>query len=332
MKAPRTRSRPARAVDGTFLYGKPHRAQGQSVARDVQSMESEAKFRLSRVGITGVKKPVTVRRNGKNVTLNVTLDLFVDLPAHQRGSHLSRNAEAINQLIEEAVHNPADSLEGFAGLLARDLLARHPYAEVALVSAHADYFLERSNASGGRSLEPFKLLARAEAWRTAGEPNVRKMVGVEVVGMTACPCAMETARDLLAKEWKDPSLRALLEKIPSITHNQRNTASLVVEVSEGHPVEADNLIELVEASLSSPTHGLLKRGDEGALVLAAHKNPKFVEDVVRTILGKLIEDNEDLPDDAHITVRSVSEESIHRHNAVAERTTTMGELRIPYPE
>jgi GTP cyclohydrolase-4 len=157
------------------------------------------------------------------------------------------------------------------------------------------------------------------------------MVGVQVVGMSACPCAMETARDLLAKEVGTPGLRELMEKFPTITHNQRNTTTLLVEVSEGHAIEADDLIALVEGSLSAPTFGLLKRGDEGALVVAAHKNPKFVEDVVREILGKLIEHYGDLADDAHITVRSESEESIHRHNAVAERETTMGELRIPYP-
>ncbi len=301
------------------------------MARDVQNMESREKFRLSRVGITGVTKPVLVRRGGKTVTLHVKLDLFVDLPAHQRGSHLSRNAEAINSMIEEAVHNPARSLEDLAGKLSRDLLVRHPYAKVAEVKAESDYFLERTNSSGGRSLEPFKLLARAEARRGGKKPAVRTMVGVQVIGMTACPCAMETAREILTKGRKDPKLKKALAGIPSITHNQRNTATLLVEVQEGHPIEANELIELVEGSLSAPTIGLLKRGDEGALVVAAHLNPKFVEDVVRTILGKLIERYGDLPDDAHITARSESEESIHRHNAVAERATTMGELRKPYP-
>src|SRR5690349_10397571 len=211
------------------------------MARDIQSMDSEAKFRLSRVGITGVKKPVTVRLKGKAVTLHVALDIFVDLPANQRGSHLSRNAEAINALVEEAVHNPADSLEDLCARLARDLLTRHPYAQVAEVHASADYFLERANASGGRSLEPFKLIARAEARRNGPSPSVRKMVGVQVVGMTACPCAMETARELLHQEHGDAKLREMMEKVPSITHNQRNTATLMVEVPEGHPVEADDL-------------------------------------------------------------------------------------------
>src|SRR5690349_16752362 len=133
------------------------------MACDVQSMEAHEKFRLSRVGITGVTKPVHVKRGGKTVTLHVRLDLFVDLPAHQRGSHLSRNAEAINALIEQAVHDPAPSLEDLAARLSRDLLVRHPYAKVAEVHAQADYFLERKNASGKKSLEPFKLLARADA-------------------------------------------------------------------------------------------------------------------------------------------------------------------------
>ncbi len=293
-------------------------------------MESAEKYRLSRVGITGVTKPLAVRRNGRSLELHVSTDLYVDLPADQRGSHLSRSAEAINELIEEAAHNPAESLEDFSARLARSLLERHPYATMAEVRSGADYFLERSNASGGRSLESFRLLARANAQRGDGTPSVRKMVGVQVVGMTACPCAMETARELINREHGDPALREALGKVPGITHNQRNTATLLVEVAEGHPIEADDLISLVEDSLSAPTIGLLKRGDEGALVVAAHKNPKFVEDVVRGVLSRLIGRYGDMPNDAHITVRSESDESIHRHNAVAERVTTMGELRAPH--
>jgi len=300
------------------------------VSRDIQGMESAEKYRLSRVGITGVKKPLVVKRNGRSLELHVVLDLYVDLPARQRGSHLSRNAEAINELVEEAVHNPAESLEDFSAKLARSLLDRHPYAAVAEVHAGADYFLERSNASGGRSLEAFRLLARANAARGDGGAQVRKMVGVQVVGMTACPCAMETARDLIDREHGDAALREALGRVPGITHNQRNTVTVLLEVAEGHPVEADDLIELVEESLSAPTIGLLKRGDEGALVLAAHKNPKFVEDVVRGVLSRTIGRYAGLPDDAHLTVRSESDESIHRHNAVAERVTTLGELRAPH--
>jgi len=92
-------------------------------------------------------------------------------------------------------------------------------------------------------------------------------------------------------------------------------------------IEADDLIEIVESSLSSPTYGILKRADEANVVLRAHENPKFVEDVVREILGKLLRRYPRLEDSVHVTVRSESEESIHKHNAFAERVTTLGELR-----
>jgi GTP cyclohydrolase-4 len=112
-----------------------------------------------------------------------------------------------------------------------------------------------------------------------------------------------------------------------ITHNQRNITTLMIEVPGHVEVEADDLISIVEGSLSSPTYGILKREDEAKVVLDAHRNPKFVEDVVRDILGKLLERYADMPDSVHVTVRSESEESIHKHNAFAERVTTLGELR-----
>ena len=65
------------------------------------------------------------------------------------------------------------------------------------------------------------------------------------------------------------------------------------------------------------------------VVINAHRNPKFVEDVVRDILGAVLERYPELPDDTIVTVKSESEESIHKHNAFAERVTDLGELRRP---
>ena len=84
---------------------------------------------------------------------------------------------------------------------------------------------------------------------------------------------------------------------------------------------------LIESSFSSPTFEVLKRDDEGAVVINAHSNPKFVEDVVRTVLKEVVEKYDYLDDDVEIVIRSESEESIHKHNAFAERTATFGELR-----
>ena len=87
------------------------------------------------------------------------------------------------------------------------------------------------------------------------------------------------------------------------------------------------MIDIAEKSFSSPTFGILKRKEEGEIVFNAHKNPKFVEDVVRDILGAILKKYKKLPDDVLVVVKSESEESIHKHNAFAERITTLGELR-----
>ena len=118
-----------------------------------------------------------------------------------------------------------------------------------------------------------------------------------------------------------------IAELPVITHNQRNISRLVIQVPDGFEVEADDLIAIAEGAMSSPTYATLKRQDEGELVLAAHLNPKFVEDVVRDILAAVLGKYSELPDFVEVRVHSESQESIHKHNAFAERDTTLGELR-----
>jgi len=135
--------------------------------------------------------------------------------------------------------------------------------------------------------------------------------------MTACPCAMEVVRKLDSRG-----------KFPVPTHNQRNIGTLMIEVPRDvYSVDADDLITVVENSFSSPTYSILKRKEEAELVLSAHKKPKFVEDVVRDMLSMVLRKYKDLPDNVIVIARSESEESIHKHNAFAERVTTLGELR-----
>ena len=289
---------------------------------DCQAKRLKDSFRLTRVGVTGVRKPVVVHRDGKDNHLTALIDVFVDLPSTQRGSHMSRNVEVITEMLEESVRAKVSSLEQLTANLCKKLLERHEYASFAEVQMSADYFLERRPDGGKVSLEPFKLTAKATAMRGNG---LMKLIGVEVQGMTACPCAMETIRHQLAS--KRPDLKKIPSDVPMISHNQRNRTSLIVEVPEHIEIEADDLIDIVEGSLSSPTYGILKRRDEANVVLKAHENPKFVEDVVRDILGKVLRKYRKLDDSVHVTVRSESEESIHKHNAFAERVTTLGELR-----
>lgn len=289
----------------------------------MQNERATTAFRLNKVGVTGVLKPVQVRRPNRAVTLTTTLDVFVDLPPDQKGSHLSRNMEAINEVVDRSVRDPVGSLEELTETIARSLLKRHEYATTSEVWARADYFLERTSPSGRTSLESYRLVARANA--TRGEREVDRSIGVEVVGMTACPCAMETVREDLMKE--HPELARWPEGVPIITHNQRNRTTVILQEPPGHEIEADELIDIVEDSLSAPTFGLLKRPDEGRLVEMAHRNPKFVEDVVRDVLVHLLKRYPKMPSGTWVRVKSEAEESIHKHNAFAERSTTFGELR-----
>ena len=289
---------------------------------DCQSKKIANSFMLTRVGITGLKKPAKVARNGRHVMLVATIDAFVDLPATQKGSHLSRNVEVITEMIESSVADRVPSLEELCANICDQLLKRHEYASYAEVNISADYFLERFTHSGKKTLEAYKLLARSTA-RKNGEH--RRMIGVEVTGMTACPCAMETASRILEREGRKSKDKC--GSLPFITHNQRNRTQLLLEVPKKAVVEADDLISIVDSSMSSPTYGMLKREDEARVVIDAHMNPKFVEDVVREILAKILKRYKHLPNDVHVTVRSESEESIHKHNAFAERVTTLEELR-----
>lgn len=291
-------------------------------SKGCQAKRLEDSFELTRVGVTGVVKPVLVHRNGRDNHLTARMDIFVDLPSTQRGSHMSRSIEVVTEMIEDSIRTKVSSLEDLAAKICKELLDRHEYASFAEVRMSADYFLERRPDGGKTSLEQFKLMAKATAMRGNG---LMKQIGVEVAGMTACPCAQETVRALMYSDM--PELERLDGRLAVASHNQRNRTTLMVEVPEEVKVEADDLIEIVESSLSSPSYGILKRSDEAAVVLTAHRNPKFVEDVVRDILGKLLERYPDLDDSVHVEVRSESEESIHKHNAFAERVTTLGELR-----
>jgi GTP cyclohydrolase-4 len=195
------------------------------------------------------------------------------------------------------------------------------------VTAEAEYFLRRGITPDRQSFEDYRLLGEARATRSdSGVVTVVRGIGAEAVGITACPCAMETCRERLSAEFpalRDPSLREL----PMITHNQRNRTRLYFELVDSAAPEADAIIEAIESAQSAPTFAILKRGDEGQLVLNAHRHPKFVEDVIRDLLSSVGSRFPELPDAVRVRASTVSEESIHKYNVVASHEATLGELR-----
>jgi GTP cyclohydrolase-4 len=221
----------------------------------------------------------------------------------------------MSEIINQTLRTPASDLESFCAESAELLLKKHEYATFSEVKAEADYFLDVIYPSGQEGSEPYKLVAEA---RANSNGMLKKLIGVKVIGMTACPCAMEVVRKLDARD----------RNCSAPTHNQRNIGTLIIEVPRGAEiVDADDLIEIVEESFSSPTYSILKRKEEAELVIKAHAKPKFVEDVVRDILSAVLKRYKDLPDEVLVIARSESEESIHKHNAFAERVTSLGELR-----
>ena len=180
--------------------------------------------------------------------------------------------------------------------------------------------------------EVINVYAHAVAERTGGKPTVRKSVGAEVTGITACPCAQNIMKDhamhVMEKlEIAEDKIEAFFEEIPMASHNQRGRGFLCVETDGDIIVPLEKIVTVLKESMSAKIYELLKRGDESYVVMAAHKNPRFVEDCVREMARRVVATFIELPGDTHITIRQTNEESIHQHDAYAERKATLAELR-----
>lgn len=288
---------------------------------------------ITRVGVSGVKKLLKIEREGKRpIILLPTFDAFVDLPSTQRGIHMSRNPEAISEVLEEMVENTALEVESLCAEIVNSLLKKHKYAKRAEVSMKSDFmFMKKSPVTNNKSQEMTKIMADAIGYRDGEDVIIRKMIGAEVVGMTVCPCAQESVKESskqkLAEFLDEKTLKKVLNTISFASHNQRGRGMIMIEVPQHQTIRGEDLIRIIENSMSASVSELLKRPDENAIVVKAHQNPMFVEDCVRNMVHKIVKEYSYLPDDTMVTVRQVNEESIHRHNAFAEKVATMGELK-----
>jgi GTP cyclohydrolase-4 len=148
--------------------------------------------------------------------------------------------------------------------------------------------------------------------------------------MMACPCAQDmvatAARQALIDEGLPPeAIERALAVIPVATHNQRGRGTLIVGADRA--IRAEELVGIVEASMSAETYDLLKRPDELFVVGKAHRHPRFVEDAVREMLYELIENYPDLADWSFVHAKQVNFETIHKHEVYAERAATIAEIR-----
>ena len=301
---------------------------------DTQDDTPNVPIKLTRVGVTGVKKLLQLERTKKRpIILLPTFDAFVDLPSDQKGVHMSRNPEAISEVLETVAEDSTVDVESLCAKIVEKMMTKHEYAQRVEISMTTDFmFLKESPVTKNKTQEMAHLKAKAVGFRDAeGNVDIRKSIGAELIGMTVCPCAQESVRESdkrkLLEFLDEETTQKVLDTVTFASHNQRGIGTLLIEVPEGKNIKAEDLIDIIEDSMSSPVCELLKRPDENATVMNAHRKPVFVEDCVRNMMEKIAQKYSDFPDDTLVTARQENQESIHRHNAFAEKVTTIGELK-----
>jgi GTP cyclohydrolase I/GTP cyclohydrolase-4 len=296
------------------------------VTLDLQASTPDVQLGLTRAGVTGVQKAIRIRHEGHEKTFAAEISCTVDLDPAQKGVHMSRFPELFGEAIDAVVIGEAFLVETLAQHIAAHIVERQG-ALRAEVRIEAQYPLERRTPVTDL---PTQEIAKLIGIAAASPQRVRRVVGVEAWGINACPCAQGLVRNsaagrLLEAGFAGDDIERILELVPLATHNQRGKGTLLVG-TETH-INAEHLVEIVEHSMSSPVYELLKRPDELFVVEHAHLQPRFVEDSVRFALKATIDRYPDLADADFLFAQQLNLETIHRHDVLAERTGTVGEVR-----
>ena len=293
---------------------------------DLQASQPEVRVGLSRAGVRGVSKAIRIRYGDAEKLIAAEIDCTVDLDRTQKGVHMSRFPEVFEEAIERVVLEEAFLIEELAAHIAEHVVERQGAgrAETQIV---ARYPIERRTPVTDLPTQEMVALMGIAAASTRG---VRRVVGVEAAGINACPCAQGLVRGAAASRLRDAGfeegdVERILELVPLATHNQRGRGTLFV--GSDQRVNAEQLVAIVESSMSSPVYELLKRPDELFVVEHAHLQPRFVEDSVRLALQGTLASYPALADGDFLFSRQVNLETIHTHDVVAERYGTVGELR-----
>jgi GTP cyclohydrolase-4 len=298
---------------------------------DVQAQPPTLALSLSRVGVTGVEKVIRLRQNGAEQLFSARFECVIELGPNQKGAHMSRFEEVVNEAIGEVVLGESTfKAEDLAEHIAQLVLTRQGArrAEVRVEARFPEH--KPAPVSGIQTQELYTLHGCA----IATELGTRRLVGVTAQGMTACPCAQElvagAARERLEADGFDAGeIERIFSAVPVATHNQRGLGTLYIGCTElcDDQIDASTLLEIVEQSMSSEIYELMKRSDEGHVVEKAHRRPRFVEDCVREMVRGVLEHFPELDDRAFVSAGQVNLETIHQHNVVAERFGTLGEIR-----
>jgi GTP cyclohydrolase IB len=247
---------------------------------DIQSLPDGRKIPIDKVGVKGLRYPIAVKDRRKGLQHTVGLfDLFVNLPHDFKGTHMSRFIEVLNEFRGEI------SMEKFQQILEK--IKKKLNAQSAHMNVEFPYFIEKT----APVTETPGLMAYTCFMSGALADGFDLIVGVEVPVTTVCPCS---------KEISDHG-----------AHNQRGLVRVQLKFRKFFWIE--DIIEVVESSVSSEIYSLLKRPDEKYVTERAFENPMFVEDVVRSALSRLRE-KDNFP---WYRIEAENFESIHNHSAYA---------------
>jgi GTP cyclohydrolase I len=276
--------------DRSVMKTKPP-AGKRSVARarlggmpDVQASRDSRHVSIDKVGVKDVTYPMRLRtRDGGEQTTVASINMYVGLPHYQKGTHMSRFLEVLNEHSCEPL--TPDRIPGVARAICRRL-----DAEVAHFEADFTYFVQKyAPVTRAPGLMDFKVRFAAEA---NGSDDF--VMTVSAPATSLCPCSKEISR--------------------YGAHNQRCRVEASVRFKG--MVWIEDLVEHLEASASNPVFAVLKRPDEKHVTEAAYDNPKFVEDIVRDLALRLDADERI----TWYSINSENFESIHSHNAYAQLT------------
>ena len=248
---------------------------------DVQSAPDSRKLAIDQVGIRAIRHPVRIQERSGDVQHTIaTFSMFVGLPHHFKGTHMSRFVEILSGQDREI------TVESFQGML-HEMVARLE-AEEGRIEMSFPYFIEKAApVSRVKSLMDYEVTFIAEI--LGGQRTLNLKVLVPVTSL--CPCS------------KKISERG--------AHNQRSHVTVSCRINAF--VWIEEIVDIIEKQASSELYGLLKRPDEKHVTERAYDNPKFVEDMVRDVAAVL---NLDERIEAYV-VESENFESIHNHSAYA---------------
>jgi len=252
-----------------------------SVIPDVQNSVDNRHISIDKVGIKDINHPVRVAdRAGREQHTIANFNMYVSLPQHFKGTHMSRFVEILNNNEYEI------TVQSFEEMLCEML--KRLEAESGHIEMRFPYFVQKiAPISKVKSLMDYDVTFIGDI---RGEKPITT-VKVVVPVTSLCPCS---------------------KKISSYgAHNQRSHVTITAKLNTF--VWIEDLIDIAEQEASCQLFGLLKRPDEKYVTELAYENPKFVEDIVRDVAARL---NQDDRIDAYV-VESENFESIHNHSAYA---------------